>query len=250
MWVSGRTGGPTVPPDATLEDHDAHPPAPALVVVLCGLLAGCDGATAPSASSAPDLPHAGDRTRDRESLDTRIRDAAPDASYDTSYDPLAPPPPPTGVRIERQGCYWGSDSTGITGTCTTTITWKKAGTKGTEIRAVWGDRLPVGMTERPGDGSCLVKHGSVPHPARRLIAKAPASKCKIVWTGPPGETCPSRYRWAEIPDIRRRQTRRRHLLRHRRGCIQRGGPLEIHHRRRRHVVLRRRMQRLGTLDVS
>jgi hypothetical protein len=152
----------------------------AVVIAMLGvILAGCEATATPSlasftTSSAPAI-----------ALATASPSAPPAATPRPTprATPLAPPPPPTGVRIRRQGCYWGSDSTGVTGTCITTITWKKAIAKGTEIR-VYGVTGCLSLTERPGDGSCLVKHTSVPVSARRLIAKAPASEGKIVWKGP------------------------------------------------------------------
>ncbi len=152
----------------------------AVVIALLGvILAGCEATASPSVTPVP--PSATPAIALGTASPTAPAVATSRPTPRTT--PLAPPPPPTDVKIERQGCYWGSDSTGVTGTCTTTITWKKAVTKGTEVR-VYGVTDCLSLTERPGDGSCLVKRTSVPVAARKLIAKAPASKGKIIWEGP------------------------------------------------------------------
>ncbi len=88
------------------------------------------------------------------------------------------------VRITRQGCYTGPDPDGVPpGTCTTTVTWKKVATKGTEIE-VYGVTRCLSLTERAGEGSCLVRDTAVPPSARKLIARAPASDGTVSWTGP------------------------------------------------------------------
>jgi len=97
--------------------------------------------------------------------------------------PVAPPLP-TGVRITRHGCYTGPDPDGVPpGDCTTTITWKKIATEGTEIE-VYGVTGCLSAGERAGDGSCLVVDTAVPPDARILITRAPASTGTISWTGP------------------------------------------------------------------
>ena len=88
------------------------------------------------------------------------------------------------VRIARQGCYTGPDPDGVPpGTCTTTVTWKKVATKGTEIE-VYGVTRCLSLTERAGEGSCLVRNTAVPPSARTLIARASASDGTVSWTGP------------------------------------------------------------------
>ena len=94
----------------------------------------------------------------------------------TSRPTPAAPPLPTAVRIKRVGCYTGPDPGGVLpGTCTTTVTWKKVATKGTEIR-VYGVTECLSMTERAGSGSCLVLHTALPASTRKLIARVTASK--------------------------------------------------------------------------
>ena len=121
-----------------------------------------------------------DLAGDREPGHSSSRDAAPNAQADA----LSLAATADSRHYRETGMLLGSDRTGVPpGKCTTTITWKKAATKGTEIR-VYGVTGCLSLTERQGDGSCLVKHTLVPASARKLIAKAPASKGKIVWTGP------------------------------------------------------------------
>ena len=69
------------------------------------------------------------------------------------------------------------------GTCTTTLTWKKVPTEGTQIE-VYGVTGCLSQTKRAGDGSCLVVGTVVPTSTRKLIAQAPASKGTVSWTGP------------------------------------------------------------------
>ena len=154
--------------------------AAVVIAVVSVILAGCEATATPSVTSAA----ASQSPAISQATVSPVTPAAATPHPTPRPTPLASPPPPTAVTIERQGCFWGSDRTGVPpGKCTTTITWKKAATKGTEIR-VYGVTGCLSLTERQGDGSCLVKHTLVPASARKLIAKAPASKGKIVWNGP------------------------------------------------------------------
>ncbi len=154
------------------------------VAMLGVVLVGCNGAAAPSvpfsaSSSATALAIA---------TLTPTPTAAPPVTASPrpkpSPTPAGPPPPPKAVTISRKGCYTGPNPDGVPpGTCTTTITWKKVGTKGTEIK-VYGVTGCLSATEQPGDGSCLVRNTPVPKSVRKLIARAPASDGKVSWTGP------------------------------------------------------------------
>jgi hypothetical protein len=42
----------------------------------------------------------------------------------------------------------------------------------------------LSLTERAGDGSCLVRDTAVPPSTRKLIARVAASKGTVSWTGP------------------------------------------------------------------
>jgi hypothetical protein len=74
----------------------------------------------------------------------------------------------------------GGGSPGGTGSITTTVTWKEAVTKGTEIR-VYG---VTACYAPPEGGPCLVEHTPLPSSVRDLIARAPASQGKVSWTWP------------------------------------------------------------------
>ena len=96
----------------------------------------------------------------------------------------AAPPLPTAVRITRKGCSTGPVPDGTpSGTCTTTITWKKVATEGTVIE-MYGVTRCLSAGDRAGDGSCLVVGTVVPADTRKLIARAPVSKGTVSWTGP------------------------------------------------------------------
>ena len=158
------------------------------VVLLGVMVVGCDAAATPSVLISA-------------SASTTAQPIAPSTAPPASASPTsaaratatpvpkprptpAAPPPPTAVRITREGCYTGPDPGGVLpGTCTTTVTWKKVATKGTEIR-VYGVTGCLSLKERAGDGSCLLLHTAVPPSVRQLIARAPASKGTVSWTGP------------------------------------------------------------------
>jgi hypothetical protein len=151
---------------------------------LAIILVGCGGAAAPSiqfsASSSP--------TRDAIAAPTASATSAPQATATPlptlSPMPATPPPLPKAVAITRKGCYTGPDPDGVPpGICTTTLTWKKVPTEGTEIE-VYGVTRCLSQTKRAGDGSCLVVGAAVPTSARKLIARVPASKGMVSWTGP------------------------------------------------------------------
>jgi hypothetical protein len=148
------------------------------------VLAGCNGAAAPS------VPFSGEASATAQALATLTPSVAatPRASVSPqptpNPTPAAPPPPPTKVRVTRQGCSTGLFPDGVPpGTCTTTVTWKKIATKGTEIK-VYGVTGCLSATERAGDGSCLVRNTKVPASVRKLIARVPASDGTVSWTGP------------------------------------------------------------------
>jgi hypothetical protein len=152
------------------------------------ILVGCGGPAAPtvlsSVSSSTTAPPTATSTASSTS-------ASPTSAARATATPLlkprptpAAPPPPAAVRIKREGCYTGPDPGGVLpGTCTTTITWKKVATKGTEIR-IYGVTECLSMTERAASGSCLVLHTALPASTRKLIARVPASKGTVSWTGP------------------------------------------------------------------
>jgi hypothetical protein len=154
------------------------------VAILGVILVGCGGAAPPSASISAS------------SSTTPQAIVTPSVSHSTSpratATPLATPRPttvappalPKAVTITRHGCYTGPNPDGVPpGTCTTTLTWKRVPTEGTEIE-VYGVIGCLSRTERAGDGSCLVVGTAVPTSARKLIARVPASKGTVSWTGP------------------------------------------------------------------
>jgi hypothetical protein len=161
----------------------------AVAVVLLGvMLVGCDGTATPSAlmsaSGSTTAQPIAPSTPPPASASPTSAARASATPVPTPRPTLAAPPPPTAVRIKREGCYTGPDPGGVLpGTCTTTITWMKITTTGTEIR-VYGVTECLSTTELAGDGSCLVLNTAVPASVRKLIARAPASKGTVSWTGP------------------------------------------------------------------
>jgi hypothetical protein len=153
------------------------------VAALAVTLVACGGATAPSvpvfASSSA--------TRAMPSIATSptLAQSAPGPSLPgaPSRSTAARPATPTAVEITRQGCYTGPEGAGLTGTCTTTLTWRKDATIGSEIR-VYGVTRCLLLIVGVDTGSCLDAKTVVPESARTLIARAPAEDGKVSWTGP------------------------------------------------------------------
>ena len=154
------------------------------VCALAIILVGCGGPAAPSVSfSTSSSP-----TTQAITTATASPTSAPRATVTPlstlSPTPATPPPLPKAVTITRKGCYTGPYPDGVPpGTCTTTLTWKKVPSEGTQIE-VYGVTGCLSQTKRAGDGSCLVVGTVVPTTNRKLIAQAPASKGTVSWTGP------------------------------------------------------------------
>jgi hypothetical protein len=158
------------------------------VVLLGVMLVGCDAAATPSvlisASASTTAQQIAPSTAPPASASPTSAARATATPVPKPRPTPAAPPPPTAVRITRHGCYTGPDPDGIPpGKCTTTLSWKKVLTKGTEIH-VYGVTGCLSLKESAGDGSCLVLHTAVPPSVRKLIARAPASKGTLSWTGP------------------------------------------------------------------
>src|SRR4029453_5423117 len=140
-----------------------------------------------AAAAAPSVPIPASSSTTSQAITTPT--TSPSSVPRTNATPLAtprptPPPPLTAVKTTRQGCYTGSEPDGVpSGTCTTTITWKKIATEGTEIE-VYGVNGCLSRREGADDGSCLVPDTPVPASARKLIARAPVANGAVSWTGP------------------------------------------------------------------
>ena len=176
-----------------------------ILVVLGIVLAGCGTAASPS---APSPVTSSTPPQEVAAVTTAPTPDAPTAAATPRPTPATPPPPPTAVRITREGCYTGPDGDGVpSGVCTQTVTWNEAVTKGTEIR-VYGVTRCILQTQRAGDGQCLGKHTPVPAALRKLIARAPASKGSVELdaAGLAGQR-PDGQRRADLSRIRRRQGR-------------------------------------------
>jgi hypothetical protein len=156
-----------------------------VVVAMLGvILVGCDGAAAPSVPFSPSLSTTAQAIATLTPAPTSTTQVSATPLPKPSPTPAVPPPPPAGVKITRQGCYTGRDPDGIPpGECTTTISWEKVVTKGTEVQ-VYGVTGCLSLIERAGEGSCLVRNTAVPPSVRKLIAQAPASSGSVSWTGP------------------------------------------------------------------
>jgi hypothetical protein len=115
---------------------------------------------------------------------TRSVPVATTTPRSTARPKPAIPAPPKAVKVARQGCYTGPDPDGVPpGKCTTTITWDKVRSDGTDIE-VYGVTGCLSLEERTGDGWCLVPGTALPPDSRKLIARVPASDRRVSWTGP------------------------------------------------------------------
>jgi hypothetical protein len=138
-----------------------------VVLLLGAILTGCGGATVLSVSSSL-------------SSSTATATSRPTAGL----TPIGPPPPPTSVKLTREGCYTGRFPDGVpSGECRTTITWKPSVLNVTEIR-VYGLTECLSATEDAGSGSCLIEGTAIPASVLRLVATAPASDRSINWSAP------------------------------------------------------------------
>ena len=155
------------------------------VAMIALVLVGCGGDATPSHTSSPSPlvsaePIATSRTSATSGPTTP---ASATAAVQVTATPSNVPPAPTGVRITRNGCYTGPDGAGISGVCTTTITWKPDLPPGTEIE-VYGVTECLSLEQSPGSGSCLEPDGRVSPDLRKLIAHVPAGQGTVSWTGP------------------------------------------------------------------
>jgi hypothetical protein len=153
-----------------------------LLLASCQPLGGVPGSTTPA-----DVPTAiaaatlrPGPTSESSASASPVPAASPMPTASTSTATPSPellaPPPPTAVTITMKG----RDNPDRPGSITTTVTWKEAVTKGTEIR-VYG---VTACFAPPTGGPCLVEHTPLPSSVRDLIARAPASQGKVSWSWP------------------------------------------------------------------
>lgn len=94
------------------------------------------------------------------------------------------PAPPTSVEVTRQGCFTGREGSEVpSGTCTTTVSWDKIATEGTEV-LVYGITGCLARKDGQTGGSCLETNTQVPPASRTVIARGPAPDGAVSWTGP------------------------------------------------------------------
>lgn len=162
----------------------------ALAAIAVALLASCQPAAqvpgstttadAPTATAGATLPPAPTSASPATASPVPTATASPAPTASTTTQTPGPtsfvPPAPTAVRITMKG----GGSTGGAASITTTVTWKEAVTKGTEIR-VYG---VTACFAPPTGGPCLVEQTPLPSSVRNLIARAPAAQGKVSWTWP------------------------------------------------------------------
>jgi hypothetical protein len=150
----------------------------ALTAWLAIVMAGCTGASAPTAE--PAAPEAALEVVPSEAATVSpTAEATPNRTPKPT--PLPVPPKPTGVAFRE---HIGRETDGGYATISQRVTWKAPRTTGVEIR-VYGvtkcfaepDPAPTG----PAGGPCLVKGTRLPASARTLLATAPASDGVARW---------------------------------------------------------------------